>query len=81
MTFWQTIQAHYVAIGVAFWFIFTSGVNALPPEGTAFVTGTWFMGFLREVAQQAPKKFPALTPEQQQVLKLHAAKTSESTLA
>lgn len=68
MTFWQFIQAHYMALAIVAWFIFTCVVNALPPTGTAFVWGTWFMAFLRELAQQAPSKFPVLTPTQQKLL-------------
>ena len=68
MTFWQFIQAHYMILAVVAWFIFTCAVNALPPNGTAFVFGTWFMGFMRELAQQAPAKFPVLTPAQQKIL-------------
>jgi hypothetical protein len=68
MTFWQFIQAHYVALIVAVWFVFTSAVNALPAAGTAFVAGTWFMAFLRELAQQAPAKFPILTAAEQRAV-------------
>jgi hypothetical protein len=68
MTFWQFVVAHYVAFIVGLWFIFTSAVNALPAAGTPFVAGTWFMAFLRELAQQAPTKFPVLTAEQKATL-------------
>jgi len=57
-----------VAITVAAFFVFTSAVNALPAAGQPFVFGTWFMAFLRELAQQAPAKFPVLTAQQQKVL-------------
>ena len=70
MTFWQFIQAHYLALTVIAWFVFTCIVNALPPTGTAFVFGTWLMAFLRELAQQAPAKFPVLTAEQKKALAL-----------
>jgi hypothetical protein len=68
MTFFQFVQAHYLAIGLSVWFLFTSAVNALPPTGTPFAFGAWFMGTLREIAQQAPAKFPALTPAQLKAL-------------
>jgi hypothetical protein len=68
MTFWQFVVAHGVAIGVIAWFVFTCGVNALPAEGTPFAAGTWFMAFLRELSQQAPKKFPPLSTQQEKVL-------------
>lgn len=74
MTFTQFLQAHYVAIIVAIWFIFTSAVNALPAAGTAFVFGTWFMAFLRELVQQAPTKFPILTAAEMKAVMVSRAK-------
>jgi hypothetical protein len=72
-TFWGFVTAHYLAIGVVAWFIFTSGVNALPPAGQPFVAGAWFMAFLRELAQQAPSKFHLLTaPEKVAVAQVQA---------
>lgn len=68
MTFWQFITAHYVAIVVVGWFLFTCAVNALPATGQPFVFGDWFMTLLREIAQQAPAKFPPLTGEQKKIL-------------
>lgn len=68
MTFWQFVQSHYVAIIVVLWFLFTCAVNALPAEGQPFSFGAWFMTFLREIAQQAPTRFPPLTGEQKKIL-------------
>ena len=65
MTFWQFIQAHYLAIAVGGWFLFTCCVNALPPAGQPFVFGTWLIGTLKEIAQQAPTKFSALSTTEQ----------------
>jgi hypothetical protein len=77
MTFWQFIQAHYVVVIVAVWFVFTCAVNALPAAGTAFIFGTWFMALLRELAQQAPAKFPILTAaEKKAVMEVRAKEAS-----
>jgi hypothetical protein len=74
MTFSQFVVAHYIALIVGAWFIFTSAVNALPAAGTTFVFGTWFMAFLRELAQQAPTKFPILTATEMKTVMLSRAK-------
>jgi hypothetical protein len=74
MTFSQFIVTHYVALIVAAWFLFTSAVNALPAAGTPFIAGTWFMAFLRELAQQAPTKFPILTAAEMKAVMLTRAK-------
>lgn len=68
MTFWQFIQAHALMAGIIAWFLYTCAVNALPPEGQPFVFSVWLMAFMREIAQQAPKKFPTLTPAQMKML-------------
>jgi hypothetical protein len=77
MTFTQFVVAHYVAIIVACWFVFTSAVNALPAAGTAFVAGTWFMAFLRELAQQAPAKFPILTAAEMKAVEVARVKEAQ----
>lgn len=71
MTFAQLLHDHYVIIGMVAWFLFTSAVNALPNTGESFVFGVWFPAFLREIAQQAPARFPSLTPAQKELLAAH----------
>lgn len=77
MTVIQFLQAHYVVVIAVLWFVFTSGVNALPAAGTAFVFGTWLMAFLRELAQQAPTKFPILTAAEMKAVMVTRAKEAQ----
>lgn len=71
MTFWQFVVAHSTAVLAVALLLFKTATNAFPPKGQPFVFSQWFMEWMRELAQQAPDKVPALSPDQVKLLAAH----------